>query len=259
MNTENSKTTLAGCRLLVTRPEEVCARSVEVIEEMGGRGFALPAVAIGPPADLSALSDAVGRARDFDWILFTSTRSVPPFVEELQGGQAPLLGAVGPLTARRLDDLGLPVNLVPEDRHDGEGLARAWGAAVNDPQCRILLPRSDRALDLLPRLLREMGAEVEEVEAYRTRPRAIRRAQLAQIGPLDGILLASPSAVTGLFSDISPRELSEMMPGVVLAAIGPTTAEAVEAVGGQVEVIAEAPTWGALLTATAAQLEARPN
>ena len=50
--------------------------------------------------------------------------------------------------------------------HSGEGLARELQASLRNR--RVLLPRSDRADDRLPNLLREAGAQVTEVVAYRT-------------------------------------------------------------------------------------------
>ena len=68
---------------------------------------------------------------------------------------------------------------------------------------RVLLPRSDRVDDRLPDALREAGAQVSEVVAYRTlrrRSRSIRKFWNAlRRGEVDAIVFASPSAFHNLW------------------------------------------------------------
>ena len=87
-------------------------------------------------------------------------------VRDLKGVQ---LCAVGPSTGARLQRYGLRVDLMPAE-YRAEAVLEALSAAAGLNGQRILLPRADIARELLGDELREAGAEVTEVVAYRTLP-----------------------------------------------------------------------------------------
>jgi uroporphyrinogen-III synthase len=111
-----------------------------------------------------------------------------------------------------------------------------WGAIGNR---KILLPRSDRADDRLPTALREAGADVTEIVAYRTAapntldPQILKRIRDAEV---DAIVFASPSAFRFLSKCIGTADLAELSNRVQFAAIGPTTARALRENGARVEI-----------------------
>jgi uroporphyrinogen III methyltransferase/synthase len=98
---------------------------------------------------------------------------------------------------------------------------------------RILLPRAEKARDVLPQELAAAGARVDVVAAYRTAPAEGRRdallARLAE-GSIDCITFASTSTVENFFALIDPALVRDR-PDVLLAAIGPVTAKAVSGFG----------------------------
>ena len=96
---------------------------------------------------------------------------------------------------------------------------------------RVLLPRSDRAGGELPAMLARAGVEVSDVVAYRTIPRAVGADELEALGAVDAFLLASPSAVEGLLARVGAAGFRRVFPRAIVAAIGPTTAEALRAAG----------------------------
>ncbi len=76
----------------------------------------------------------------------------------------------------------------------------------------LLLPRSDRADDRLPNALRQAGARVTEVVAYRTAaPEKVDAAVLGQLrrGEVDAIVFASPSAFHNLCDLIPAADLCQ--------------------------------------------------
>ena len=75
------------------------------------------------------------------------------------------VAAVGAATARALAAEGMQVDYVAQTQ-TGEALGVELRDSVQGKQ--ILLPRSDRVDDRLPAALREAGARVHEVTAYRT-------------------------------------------------------------------------------------------
>ena len=121
--------------------------------------------------------------------------------------------------------------------HSGEGLARELAASLRNG--RVLLPRSDRADDRLPSLLRETGTQLTEVVAYRTAvPESldagiVDRVQRAEV---DAIVFASPSAYHNLSDAIGAKRLAELSSRVDFAAIGPTTARALREAAARVAI-----------------------
>ena len=91
---------------------------------------------------------------------------------------------------------------------------------------RVLLARAAEARDVLVRELQAMGARVDEVAAYRTRP-AAEHAELVRAalrsGGVDAVTFTSSSTVRH-FAALFPRaELGRLMAGVAVACIGPVT------------------------------------
>jgi len=94
---------------------------------------------------------------------------------------------------------------------------------------RVLLPRPAEGRPELLEGLATAGAEVAAVEAYRTVPapvEAIRPlAAWIEAGEVDAVAFASPSAVKAVVGGLGER--AALLRRVPLAAIGPTTAQAV--------------------------------
>ena len=132
----------------------------------------LPAVRIVPPETWSLLDRELLRLEEFDWVLFTSRNAVRFVAERLENSVARFAatGAVAARGRRRPGDCG---------GDPQEGLERGLRGARVKPEIRsrtscreslagrrVLLPRSDRADDVLPIALEKNGAKVREVVAY---------------------------------------------------------------------------------------------
>lgn len=138
--------------------------------------------------------------------------------------------------------------MVPED-------ARAAGLVkvLRVPRgSRVLIPRAERGLDLLPNALRQKGVLVTVAQTYRTVPdedgrRALRR---ALIGHADAVLFASGSA-----ADLGAADLK--LAGAAAVAIGPTTAAALRE-HGVVAAVSARPDPKSFAAATVKALKGRP-
>jgi uroporphyrinogen-III synthase len=233
------------------------------LAELGAAVRELPAIAFAPPADPAPL-DAALRALDrFDWVVFASATAVDRTVARLAAlGLAaaalarPKLAAVGPATAARLGAAVRPPDLVPAEAK-GEALAAELGARVRGR--RVLLPRPAEGRPELPAGLAAAGADVVAVEAYRTVPAdAAALAPLAGwigAGEVDAVAFASPSAVRAVAGALGDG--AQLLARVLLAAIGPTTAEALRAAGLPVGVLPEEHTGRGLADAIAERLGSR--
>jgi uroporphyrinogen-III synthase len=239
------KKPLAGKRVVVTRATEQAHELAHSLMTLGAEVVLLPTVSFAAVEDSSELDAALRRLAEFDWILFTSQNAVRFFSQRMRelGLKAdtlqsprPLVGAVGTGTAIAATSEGFRVDRIPKS-HSGEALARELWGAIGDRQ--VLLPRSDRADDRLPNALREAGARVTEIVAYRTAvpdsldPKILKSIRDAEV---DAIVFASPSAFRCLSECIGAAELAELSNRVQFAAIGPTTARAMREDRARVDI-----------------------
>jgi len=177
--------------VLVTRPGGSEDPLVSALAERGYRVHAVPTVA--------TESIAIGEESlaGFDWIVVTSAAGVASLPSLPKASR---WAAVGEATAAALDARGVSADLVPQATNGA-----AIAAAIPEPAGkRVLLARADAAAEDLPRLLRERGAEVVELTAYRTvEGPATSAAALAEAladDDLAAVVFASGSAVRGFLA-----------------------------------------------------------
>jgi uroporphyrinogen-III synthase len=210
---------------------------------MGADVTSLPVIAFAPPDDWQALDNALRRLKDFDTILFLSRNAVRYLFQrcrqlgikcEALGSANRFIAAVGPATAEEVANEGWRVNFVAEN-HTGEALVRELRDRLEGRN--VLLPRSDRGDERVPSALREAGANVTGVIAYRTVvPEQLDPAILSRIRgcEVDAIVFASPSAFANLSDSIGRDAMKALSERVHFAAIGPTTAHAIRNSGARV-------------------------
>jgi uroporphyrinogen III methyltransferase / synthase len=248
---------LAGRLIVITRPKAQAAPFAALLGAAGARVLVAPTIAIEPPPSWAPLDDALRRAGEYDWAVFTSVNGVAMVKARLSalGLEVVALGhcriaAIGPATAEALSAMGLKTVLVP-DEYVAEELARALAALVRPGQ-RVLLARAAETRDLLVRELERLGARVEEVAAYRTRPASEDVAELKQAlgaGAVDAVTFTSSSTVRHFVSIFAPGELPRLMAGVTVACIGPVTRATAAAAGLEPEIVAEEYTIAGLAAA----------
>ena len=191
-------------RVMVTRPAGGLASLAGHLRAVGIEPAIVPAIEIEPVGPGGELDAAVRRLADHDWAVVTSANGV-----RAVGAAAERLGvalsevrwaAVGERTARELSQRGVEGLWRPSVAL-GTAIAAELPLRSGD---RVLVIRGSLADPRLPAGLRERGAEVREVVAYRTleAPVPSRRLLAAALrdGPLDAVLFASGSAVRGLLS-----------------------------------------------------------
>lgn len=245
---------LGGRRILVTRPREQASELSELLERLGAEVLRIPAIRIDPPSHPEELVRTAAHAHQYDWILLTSVNGVEQFaaalVEVTRGSDRPLslpwLGAIGPATASALQQHFGRVDLVA-DIHTAEGLVEALERAGAIEGRRFLLPQADGARDVLASSLRDRGARVDQVQAYRTVVDSASKARMRQeleSGLIDMVTFTSASAVRGLIELAGGR-----LQGMAVATIGPVTAAAAREAGVPVDVEADPHTVPGLVDA----------
>ncbi|CAN5151284.1 uroporphyrinogen-III C-methyltransferase [soil metagenome] len=166
---------LAGRRIVVTRARAQASALSDALRSLGAEVVEFPTIRIDDPVDGEPLRRGVRELSSYDWVVFTSVNGVDRFWSALraEGGDARAFGrtrlcAIGPATQAKLKEHGLIADVVPDSF-----VAEALVAALRGSDLagkRVLLPRAAAARDVLPRGLRELGATVDEVAAYRTIP-----------------------------------------------------------------------------------------
>ena len=246
---------LFGQRIVVTRPVDEAVRIAPELESLGAEVLIASTVQILQVADPGPLDNAIGRLREFDWLVFTSSNGVRFFLERLVslGGDLRTIGhlklaAIGPATAQTLARYHLRADLVP-DSYRSEALAQALSSAAKGG--RILLARADRGRALLREEL-EKVADIHQVAVYRNAnaealPELVARR--IESGTVDWITLTS-SAIASRLHELLPEAARSLVGRQIkLASLSPVTSETVTRLGWDVAVEASVFTWEGLVSA----------
>ena len=258
---------LAGKRMVITRARAQAASLARRIEESGGIVIEFPTIEIQPPESFAAFDDAVRKVEDYDWLIFTSVNGVEPFFARLgiHGKAAESIarikvGAIGPETAKRLEEFDVHASLVPE-RYQAEGILDAMAPETMRGK-KVLIPRAASAREILPQTLRGWGASVDVVVAYRTVLPEIDIAPLAKLlheDKIDVVTFTSSSTVKNFARLFGDTKLSEIVGGSAIACIGPITARSVELLGGRADIVAREYTIPGMMDAIVEYLQTRPD
>lgn len=252
---------LFGKRVLITRPREQAGELIERLEAAGAEAIEAPLIRILPPDDFGPLDEACRRAGSFHWIIFASANAVDAFLDRLLLSPLDLralggvkLCAVGPATAERLRRHGLKVDLTPPE-YRAEALVRAMSATGGVRGLRILLPHADIGREIVADELRKQGAEATEVVAYRTVVAEAEREGEPDIyrmlldQRIDVVTFTSPSAVRSFVQVVGAEPAADLLRPIVVASIGPVTAEAAARSGIQTTIVPAQYTVPALVDA----------
>ena len=161
-------------RIVVTRARAQASDLVLRLGEMGAEVVQFPTIRVMQAADVEPLRNAVRQADSYDWIVFTSVNGVQRFWSELRAAGLDTrslcgvsLCAIGPATAAAIELEGAQADLVP-GQFVAEGVIAALRESGDLTGQKVLLPRAEQARSVLPEALRDSGARVDEVVAYRT-------------------------------------------------------------------------------------------
>jgi hydroxymethylbilane synthase len=253
-------TSLSGRRVVVTRAREQSDDLCRRLAAAGAVPLAVPMIRMAPEEDTRALDAAIDKLASYRWLAFASANGVEFFMKRLEAMRpgtrwaagAPLVAAVGPGTEAALARHGVMADLVPAV-NTGTALAKAILETAPEglAGARLLMPRAREGREEAAALLRQHGAVVDDVPAYRTYACAPSEEELALLEPgVDAILFASSSAVSA-WCDLSRSidQLAGAARGAVIACIGPATSSTARDRGLRVDVEAPTHTAEGLVTA----------
>ncbi len=241
------KRPLMGKTVVVTRARPQASDLVKQLTDLGARCLEMPVIEIVPPQDMRPLDAAIDNLQRYHWLVFTSVNGVDCFFRRLseKGYDARALAnlktaSIGPATAERLRANGLASDIIPET-YQAESVVEAFKKEPMQSRW-VLLPRAAEARPILPSALEKMGAEVNEVIAYRTemvRGHAATLADKLEKGKIDVVTFTSSSTVKNFLRLLPEGKPADRLAGVVLASIGPITTATARALGLAVDVTAD--------------------
>jgi uroporphyrinogen III methyltransferase/synthase len=114
---------------------------------------------------------------------------------------------------------------------------------------RFLLPRAEKAREIFPEKVRELGGKVDIPVAYRTIKPESRGKRLRRFLKEGRISIATftSAATFNNFREIMGEDADELLKGVIIAVIGPVTAKAIEKARLTVDIMPKEATIEALV------------
>lgn len=221
---------LAGKRVVVTRAREQASEFADMLRSRNAEPFEFPLIRIAEPADkYAAIDRTIGALGRYGWILFASAPAVTSFFGRLkeQGRDARTLaslrvGVVGPVTAKAVRTQGIEPDFISTGG-TGADLGRELPGDLSGIQ--LILPGARDTDPGLQNALTERAALVDCVEVYET-ILDIEGAELVRErisdGAIDVITFTSSSTVKNFVTALGGKALP---PAIVIACIGPSTAE----------------------------------
>ena len=229
-----STSPLDGRRVLLLRTQAQAGPLRFLLEDAGAVALEAPILEVAAP-DWSRVDTLLHSLHRYRWVVFTSQNGVEAFFDRLRYLGRDIrsfdarIAAVGAETRRRLQDLGLLVDLVPEPgRSRQEGLLELFRAVQPVGQA-ILIATGERRAPALAGGLRTLGAVVDEAVVYRTRPARLADWVEPEIlsGSIDAVAFTSGSTARFLVRQLS-EEGRRRLRECCLVAIGPVTRQVLE-------------------------------
>lgn len=233
--------------ILVTRSRSQASELVELLEENGAETTEFPTIRIEPSESFDQLDSAIAGLEKYNWIVFTSVNGVDFFLQRIKALSKDIrelkgikIAAIGPATAKRLKDLNLLIDYVPPE-YRAEAIVDGF-KEFGVQGLNVLIPRAEVARDVLPDKLREMGASVNIVTAYKTVMDSLKSDKIKEMleqGKIDIVTFTSSSTAKNFAKLLQDIDLPKVMEDVVVACIGPITADTVRSLGLKVDIEAK--------------------
>ena len=230
--------------MLVGRARHQASALSAQLRKQGADVLEIPFLEIRPPRSFASLDRALKDLASYHWLILTSVNGVDAMwarMKQLRVTNRSLahlaIAAIGPATKKAIEKRGLKVSVVP-DEYVAESVVRSLKGRVRGKH--ILLVRAKVARDVIPRELRNSGAEIDVVEAYETVvPKSSRnRLRAALSGPhRPSIITFTSSSSAKNFFALLGR--APELHGSKLASIGPVTSATLRQLGFSVDIEAE--------------------
>ena len=236
---------LQGKKILITRPAQQARDFVELLKAHGAEPISFPTIRIIPPRGWSRVDKAIANLSGYDTIIFTSVNGVKFFFQRLKdtGKEKRIfkkmrLVAIGPKTAAAIEEFQVRVDVVPK-KFQAESIIEALEKEGITGK-RFLLPRAEKARDILPKAIRKRGGDIDVVTVYRTGKGEGNTQEVKELFRkklIDVITFTSSSTVQNFVELLAGKNISKVIKGVVVASIGPITAATALSLGIKTDIM----------------------
>ncbi len=228
--------------MLVSRARQQAGKLSDSLRKLGARVLEIPFIEIRPPRSYRRLDNALREISTYEWLILTSANGVQALfgrMEKLRMRRRDLvtlrIAAIGPATRREIESHGLRVHAMPQE-YVAESVVDVLRKRVKGK--RLLLVRAKVARDVIPRELRQAGAEVDVIEAYETVvPKTSRerlRKALRDPARRPDVITFTSSSTARNFMALWGR--NPLPVGVKFASIGPVTTATLRELGLPVDI-----------------------
>ena len=228
---------LKGKTIVITRTIEQSQESAAALTNLGANVIIVPTLEIVPPSDWSKFDSVVTHPERIDFIIFTSVHSVQMFSKRCQEIGAIInynrikVVAVGNKTSSYCHKNNISVNIVP-DKFSAEGVIEAL-SKYNLKNKVVFIPRSAIGREELPLGLKDLGAIIKSVPVYNVAIPSGDNLKLSlqqlDSSQIDLFIFTSPSTFENFLQIADIKNPFQYFGRFDVAAIGPTTKEAIEA------------------------------
>ncbi len=227
--------------VLVTRPRHQAESFVKELEQYGLVSIVFPTIEIRPVPGWQ-----VPDLTRFDGVFFTSPNSVSFFMEpllkdkpeELEHLRKLKVWAVGKTTAQDLAGYGVETQPVPKIADAASMMEEIDSSEIQGRT--FLFLRGNLSLGIIPDIITKRGGTCIGITVYENIPPSLEETgkvkALLERGELSCLSFTSPSTAVNFFEAIGTTALPE---DVLVAAIGTTTAKALEKLGVRTDIIPE--------------------
>jgi uroporphyrinogen III methyltransferase/synthase len=259
---------LFGQRVILTRSAAQATPSAARLSELGAEVIEVPTIRFEPTTRTQDFVDALLSLNSYDWLIFTSPNGVKHFFElffkrfhDLRDLGGARIAAVGPATAKKLKELHLQVDLMP-DEAIGTEVAKAFAEYETVENLKMCILRAEVANPELPQALEALGAIVDDIGCYRTvaetEDRTGAAARFEESGA-DWVLFSSASTVNHFHARFNLPAMLLKFPNLKLAAIGPETSKALRALKLEPQLEAQEHTMEGLINALVSSVRPKPE
>lgn len=245
---------LEGKRIVLTRSKEQSVESAEPLRELGAEVISLPCIKVQPIDDYTSLNEKIKNIF-FDYIIFPSANSVKMFIlhmHNLPGIKSftrSKIIAVGEKTEETCKSMGIKTDLVPAMFSARGILDLLSNESIEEKN--FLLPSSTIARTELSEGLERMGAKVFMLPIYDIVPpdKSEIADELNELNnkETDLFIFTSPSTFNNFLKILEIKNPVDYFEGKIIAALGTTTAKAIEEVDLKVDIIPDSFTMNSLI------------
>jgi len=255
--------TLAGRRIVITRPREQAVEWRRQLEALGATVLELPLIRVSKDVNLQTVAEVFQELGSYEWIIFTSTNGVKFFFEEFRRIHDDLralglmrIAVVGEATAAAIREMHLRVEVQPK-KANGAELAKALIARESMDSAKVLVITGNRNRETLVQQLEAARAIVDCLPVYKTEEADLGKDPVAvdfRAHGADAILFASPSAAQSFFDQAAALKLGPKARRPMAGSIGPSTTATMKQLGLPVDFEATAASLDSLVEALTGKL-----